>query len=122
MPNEPEVLSPAECEDLAARLRELETELREQLARGEEAARPVELDQSAVGRLSRMDAMQQQAMLQATRQKSRLRLAQCRQAIVRANAGEYGFCVSCEEPIGYPRLAVSPESPFCLDCQSQRPS
>lgn len=122
MPNDPEVLSPEECEALAGRLRKLETELREQLARSAEAVRPVALDQSSVGRLSRMDAMQQQAMVRATREKSRLRLAKCQQAIARADTGEYGFCVSCEEPIGYPRLAATPESPFCLDCQNQRRS
>jgi DnaK suppressor protein len=120
MPSEPQELSPVESGELVDRLRELSSELSEQLERGRDATRPVELDPSSVGRLSRMDAMQQQDMARATREKSRLRLELCRQALVRAEIGEYGFCRGCEEPVGYARLAATPEAPFCLDCQSRR--
>ena len=97
-------------------MEDLETQLR----RGEEATRPVVLDQSSVGRLSRMDAMQQQAMAQATRTKLRLRLDLTRQAIRGVAAGTYGSCRSCEESIGYARLVAYPEAPLCVDCQGGR--
>ena len=70
-----------------------------------------------MGRLSRMDAMQQQAMAKATRDKSKLRLAQCKRALSAFDRDEYELCRKCEEPIGYRRLAAKPEAPFCVTCQ-----
>ncbi|MBW2687795.1 MAG: TraR/DksA C4-type zinc finger protein, partial [Deltaproteobacteria bacterium] len=65
----------------------------------------------------RMDAMQQQAMAKATRQKSQLRLTHCKVALSSFDRNEYGLCRKCEEPIGYRRLSAKPEAPFCLECQ-----
>ncbi len=66
---------------------------------GRDSARTVELDQQSVGRLSRMDAMQQQAMAKATQ----TRRAQSRQRIVatmaRIHDGEYGYCTECGDDI-----------------------
>ena len=100
-------------------LRELVAELEAALASGASAARPVVLDQSSVGRLSRMDSIQQQAMAQATKRGLELRLSQCRAALGAVERGAYGECRSCEEPIGYQRLCARPETPFCLACQRQ---
>ncbi|MGB5368134.1 MAG: hypothetical protein WBN14_17885, partial [Polyangiales bacterium] len=72
-----EELSEEQEEKLRGRLGELVSELERGLHDSEGAAAPVVLDQSSVGRLSRMDAMQQQAMAKATREKARLRLGQC---------------------------------------------
>jgi DnaK suppressor protein len=65
-----------------------------------------------------MDAMQSQAMVQATRRAMEIRLAQCDAALRAIELGEYGFCRKCEEPVGVRRLSVKPEAPFCLACQS----
>ena len=112
-----EELSEEEAETLRAQLVKLVTELEGSLRASAASANPVELDQSSVGRLSRMDAMQQQAMAKATRQKARLRVTQCKAALSAFDRDEYGFCRKCEEPIGYPRLSAKPEAPFCLSCQ-----
>ena len=97
--------------------------LLEQLSRAvnlaEEGVKPVDLDQP-IGRLSRMDAMQQQAMAKATREKAKIRLAQVRLALEAVADGEYGDCRRCEEPIGIGRLRSKPETPFCVECQGQR--
>ena len=77
------------------------------------------LDQP-IGRLSRMDAMQQQSMAQANTRIARQRLTQVRAALTRYDQGEYGLCVDCGEEIGFGRLKARPESPFCLECQKQR--
>ena len=98
---------------------ELVGELERGLRASASSAKPVVLDQSSVGRLSRMDAMQQQAMAKATRQKAELRLAQCKSALSAFDRDEYGLCRKCEEPIGYPRLKARPESPYCLECQDE---
>jgi DnaK suppressor protein len=112
-----EELSAGEAQALRAQLVALVAELEESLRASAGAAAPVVLDQSSVGRLSRMDAMQQQSMAKATRQKTELRLTQCKVALSRFDRDEYGLCRKCEEPIGYPRLSAKPEAPFCLTCQ-----
>jgi len=112
-----EELSEEQAETLRERLVELVTDIEGSLRASAGAADPVVLDQSSVGRLSRMDAMQQQAMAKATRQKAQLRLSQCKAALSAFDRDEYGLCRKCEEPIGYPRLSAKPEAPFCLTCQ-----
>jgi DnaK suppressor protein len=84
------------------------------------AARPVELDQPAVGRVSRIDAIQQQKMLEANRFAQKTRLAQARDALRRCDDDEFGECQGCGEEIGFARLTARPESVFCIVCQSAR--
>ena len=57
-----------------------------------DGAKPVSLDQP-IGRLSRMDAMQQQSMSQANRQVALQGLEQIRAALQRIESGNYGCCV-----------------------------
>ncbi len=78
----------------------------------------VDLDQP-IGRLSRMDAMQQQEMAKEQMRRNRLRVAQIKQALTRFEDGEYGLCGQCEEPIGYKRLRARPEAPLCVECRSE---
>ena len=115
----PEELTNTQETELVTQLHQLLSELSARLERIAPSVRPVELDQSAVGRLSRMDALQQQAMARANQKKAKLRVAQCQAALQRAHAGTYGRCLNCEDPVGYPRLAAYPEAAFCVDCQSQ---
>jgi DnaK suppressor protein len=112
-------LSEAQLGELESVLESLKQDLTRLLADTSEAADPVDLDEP-IGRLSRMDAMQQQQMQAANRQAATRKRQQVSAALGRLAAGEYGDCQSCGEPIGYPRLSASPEAPFCLDCQSRR--
>lgn len=77
---------------------------------------PVTLDQQSVGRLSRMDALQGQAMAQAeeVRRQQRLRLIDA--ALKRIDEGEYGYCVTCGEDIPAKRLDFDPAAARCIDC------
>lgn len=77
---------------------------------------PVELDQQSVGRLSRMDAMQGQAMALETERRRSIELTRIEAALSRMEEGEYGYCVSCGEPIGVKRLELDPAVPTCIDC------
>ncbi|ORJ63420.1 TraR/DksA family transcriptional regulator [Geothermobacter hydrogeniphilus] len=95
------------------------TELEKQLADSAESAEAVDLDQP-IGRLSRMDAMQQQQMTLAGRRIAEQRLRQIAAALERIEADAYGICVACEEEIDPDRLRARPESPFCVDCQERR--
>ncbi|HQZ46022.1 MAG TPA: molecular chaperone DnaK [Usitatibacteraceae bacterium] len=88
----------------------------EELRQAESSAAPVALDQSAVGRLSRIDAMQQQAMALNHVQRLRTELRKVDAAIDRLAAGSYGICCRCDEKMTPERLQVDPAAPFCQEC------
>ena len=112
-------LSDAQVRELRAALVGLQQELTALVASSQHGGKTVELDQASVGRLSRMDAMQQQQMAQASQRAALQRLQQVTVAFDRMDEEEYGLCALCEEPIGYPRLKARPEAPFCLACQKR---
>lgn len=111
-------LSDVQLEDFRQRLLQRQCALRDLQATGESAAGVVELDQSSVGRLSRMDALQGQAMSQERQRRRQLELQQIGAALQRIAAGDYGYCVSCGESIALPRLEHDPAVPLCIDCAS----
>ncbi|MEP3465413.1 MAG: TraR/DksA C4-type zinc finger protein, partial [Parasphingorhabdus sp.] len=78
----------------------------------------VELDQQSVGRLSRMDAMQQQEMAQAEARRRTSDLARVDQALKRHEEDEYGWCAECGEPIAWKRLEIDPAAHLCISCAS----
>lgn len=99
-----------------ARLEAMAAELDAEDALGAEAQKVVELDQCAVGRLSRMDALQGQAMAKATqarRATSRQRIAA---ALARIEEEEFGYCAECGEEIAPRRLDLDPAVPTCISC------
>ncbi|WP_457812592.1 TraR/DksA family transcriptional regulator [Sinorhizobium meliloti] len=77
---------------------------------------PVELDQQSVGRLSRMDSIQQQAMAQDITRRRQQRTIAIERALSRIRAGEYGYCADCGEPILVRRLEVDPTFERCVRC------
>jgi len=103
--------------ELATSLRQLKSQLEEMIATSAEGSRPVDLDEP-IGRLSRMDAMQQQKMLEANRRSAKLRLRHVHAALAAVENGDYGDCQECEEPISFRRLSAKPESRFCIECKS----
>ena len=76
----------------------------------------VVLDQSSVGRLSRMDALQQQAMANATCQNRATEMQAIKNALLRLEEGEYGYCDDCGEDIPAKRLELSPTAIKCVGC------
>ena len=79
---------------------------------------PVELDQQAVGRLSRMDALQVQAMALETSRRRGVELRRITAALARMGEGEYGECIKCGEEIAARRLELDPAAPLCINCAS----
>ena len=110
-------------ESFVAGIREKLLALREELesltATSDESSQIVELDQSRVGRLSRMDALQAQAMAQASGRRRGIMLRQITAALGRIDRGEYGLCQSCEEPIPQKRLELNPAVTLCVECAEQ---
>ncbi len=100
-------------------LKRLRDELEDISQTGESAARTVELDQARVGRLSRMDAMQAQAMSQESNRRRVAAVARIRAALSRLEAGEFGLCAQCQDEIDPRRLSHDPTVVLCIDCATR---
>ncbi len=80
------------------------------------AARPVKLDQSSVGRLSRIDALQNQSLTKGLQEREQLQMALLTEALERLDAGSYGTCDGCGQAIEFGRLLLFPETRTCSAC------
>jgi DnaK suppressor protein len=92
----------------------------EDLVEARQAAGTVVLDQSSVGRLSRMDAMQQQAMAQGILSRLDVRCRKLRAALARLESGDFGLCCQCGTELEPERLHHDPSVVFCADCMAER--
>lgn len=106
----------ADFDTLRARLLAEQEALSEGDAMRRAGSATVELDQTRTGRLSRMDALQGQAMAQAVSARARERLQRIAAALRRLDEGSYGDCVRCEEPIDPRRLRADPATLVCIAC------
>lgn len=86
---------------------------------GVDPAAVVQLDQTKVGRLSRMDALQAQAMARASGRRRAALLREIGAALRRIDDGSYGECERCEETINPRRLEADPTARLCIDCASR---
>ncbi len=95
-------------------------ELLEALQSNEEinaaAADIVELDQTRLGRLSRMDAMQGQAISKDIQRRRKVDIVRIAAALERLENYEYGDCLRCDEPIAAERLEFDPATTLCVNC------
>jgi len=94
----------------------LRAELEELAGANAQARQVVELDQQSVGRLSRMDALQGQAMAQETMRRRALELKRIEAALARIEEDEYGYCARCGEEIMAARLDLDPMAALCATC------
>ncbi|HKJ21200.1 MAG TPA: TraR/DksA C4-type zinc finger protein [Woeseiaceae bacterium] len=101
------------------RLLRLRAELLADAEAGKASAEVVELDQSKVGRLSRMDALQAQAMAQASEQRREQTLRRIDAALKRIDDGDYGYCLKCDEEINPKRLEFDPTVTLCIECANK---
>lgn len=105
---------------LEARLREMRDAITGLDTIRRDGSAVVELDQSRTGRLSRMDALQMQAMASAGRERAATELRRIDAALARIRAGNFGACVECGEPIAAARLNAQPAVALCLACAESR--
>ena len=96
------------------------SELREEIVALSDSAapdrKPIALDQQSVGRLSRLDSMQIQAMAHAAEARRAAELRRLDAALQRLDAGEYGWRLACGEAIAPKRLKADPAAPRCAQC------
>ncbi len=99
---------------IATRLAELDAED----ALGREGQSTVALDQQAVGRLSRQDALLSQSMAKATQARRDVQRRALHAALARLQEGEFGYCEECDEEIPARRLELDPTARRCISCAS----
>lgn len=86
------------------------------LAQGGDSSKPVALDQTMVGRVSRIDAIQQQEMSLAAQRRRQDYLVKITAALQRIETGDFGFCAGCDEEISPARLDLDPTLATCIHC------
>ena len=90
-------------------------EIEDYLAKTEESAEAVSPDKS-LGRLSRMEAMQDQQLILEARRRKKIQKVAVLSALQRIENGQFGICIFCGKPIASQRLEVAPESSACVSC------
>ena len=103
-------------EEWQRKLLELQSNLQKLDAETADARATVELDQSKVGRLSRMDALQGQAMNNAVAGRRRQALLRIQSALERLEEGEFGYCIACGDKVAKKRLLLDPAVATCTTC------
>lgn len=109
-------LTPQEITRLRSLIEERLSALSDVEASRRDNARPVELDQTRVGRLSRQDALQSQALSVASLERNRVEIKRLRQALEKIESGDFGWCAECGEPIPVARLEIDPAADYCVRC------
>jgi len=109
-------LDSRQIENFRDRLHQMRQELLDLEQIEQQSSETVELDQSRQGRLSRMDALQGQAMSQELERRRRIELRNIEAALKRIEEGDYGYCVDCGEAIAEKRLNYDPAAARCIAC------
>lgn len=115
-------LSDQQRAELAQQITTLRRTIRQTIDEAEALTETVTLDQASVGRVSRIDAIQQQAMAKEAVRRHRVRLDRLEAAAHRLESDpeEFGWCMDCGELIPYRRLLAYPESVYCVPCAQAR--
>lgn len=113
-------MRPEQIEHFRKLLEKQQKELSETSDAANEASQTVVLDQASVGRLSRMDAMQGQAMALENKRRRELQHKRIASALRRIDSDNFGYCIDCDEEISQGRLESDPANSLCIDCASKR--
>jgi len=81
----------------------------------EEITKPVSPD-AAIGRLSRLESMNEKSVNEAALHKARERLAKLETAMTKVYDSNFGICTGCQQAIPVERLLLLPESTRCVKC------
>jgi len=108
-----------ESRTVRSRLQALRQEIENLDAMSSEARATVQLDQQSVGRISRVDALQRQAMAEATSRKRAVEIRRIDLALARLDADEYGWCEACGDEVGEKRLKIDPAAALCIGCAAK---
>ena len=113
------MLTTEQIELLKIQLLQRQQELEVLLIQRDDTSKPVILDQQAVGRVSRIDAIQQQQMASANKVQAKAEIKLIASALVSIEEDDYGYCEECDKNIPIERLQAKPTSIFCVSCQQK---
>ncbi|HKI87779.1 MAG TPA: TraR/DksA C4-type zinc finger protein [Draconibacterium sp.] len=82
-----------------------------------ELTRPVE-PENAIGRISRMDAINNKSVTEAALRKAKEKLEKLHFALAKINDPEFGVCIKCRQPIPLGRILIMPQSQTCVNCSN----
>lgn len=112
----PAAITAEQTEQLRQELLRTLARLEHRISRNGVGNGAAELDQTCVGRLSRIEALQNQGLTDGLRERERIQFEQVLDALCRMESGSYGTCVTCHEPVAFERLTIFPETPTCAHC------
>jgi DnaK suppressor protein len=104
-----------EREKLKQKIEGLIVKLEEEISKLEEATKPIG-PENAIGRVSRMDAINNKSVTEASLRSSKRKLSSLRVAITKTDSPDFGICSRCKRPIAQGRLMFMPESTRCIHC------
>lgn len=93
-----------------------ETErLRKQIDDYKALTKPI-APENAIGRVSRMDAINNKRVLESALQKAEQRYKSMLKVYDRIDEEDFGKCAKCHADTPLQRLMIMPESQFCVKC------
>ncbi len=91
------------------------TQTEQEIVELEEVTKPIS-PENAIGRVSRMDAINNKSVAEAALRTSRRKLDKLNYALSKINSADFGICTLCKHPIPPARLMYLPESTRCVRC------
>lgn len=113
------MISDEQIQFLRDLLLQRQEELKSLIIQRDDTSQPVILDQQSVGRVSRIDAIQQQQMAVANKAQAKAELKDIANTLTAIDEDDYGFCEECDKVIPFERLQVKPTSTLCVSCQQK---
>ncbi|MFW9805029.1 MAG: TraR/DksA family transcriptional regulator [Candidatus Thorarchaeota archaeon] len=104
-----------ERNEIKAKITSQINDLRVEIESLEKTSRPVAPD-NAIGRLTRMEAINAKSISEASLSSARMRLTRLQHTLKRIDSKNFGLCALCEEPIPMKRLLLMPETTKCVAC------
>lgn len=90
--------------------------MKKTIERLHEQIKPIEVNDGSIGRVTRMDAIQQKSMLEANLRSAEELLSNLERALDNLDKPFFGICAKCQRQIPLERILVIPETRFCVNC------
>ena len=80
-----------------------------------ESTKPIS-PENAIGRISRMDAINNKSVVEAALRKASEKLSKLKLVLERVDDSDFGLCIRCGKPIPIGRILLMPQSRLCVSC------
>ncbi|HAW50863.1 MAG TPA: TraR/DksA family transcriptional regulator [Flavobacteriales bacterium] len=110
-------MDPAKRTEMAELIKKEIEKTEENINAYKEDVQPI-APENAIGRISRMDAINNKSVVEAALKKAEEKLKALKFLVQKVNDDEFGLCARCNNPIPYQRMLFLPQSPFCVNCAS----